>query len=408
MAMVRTLWLVLSLAACGRWNFDHAADASIDACVTGAVCTPATAVCWTGIADCTDSCAASTPLDATGCPGGTCASGVCLGAASAPLDHPAAGTNAYFGASVDSDGQRIVVGAPQANAAYVVEPAGASWVVTATLTSTWGPAASLFGAAVAIDGDRIVVGSRYSRGPGMTPVSGAGGAIVIYERNVALDTWTEVGQVLGPDGGEFGNALALRGNRIVVGAEYADTVPMGYGSAYIVEGSGSVWATVATLAAPTADRLGHFVQLSGDRVAIGSLWDPGPVSTETGAVRIWERSTSGAWSLAQVLQPDDTRPDAFGQGFSLDGDRLAVGVPWFADGDRGTGAVYVYDRDPSGVWQTAGPILPSIPQRDGNLGRGIVVRGDRLFATAADWNAAGAVTTHIYRRQPDGRWLEVG
>lgn len=405
---MRWLSLLVGLAACGRYHFVDAEDASVDACVTGTTCTPA-AVCWTGLTTCStgDPCALDQMLDQVSCPGGGCSSGICVGP-SDPAIGPAAGTNAYFGTSVDSDGLRILVGAVAANAAYVLEQNNGQWAVTATLTSSWGPAGSDFGAAVAIQGDLAVVGSRYSRGPGMPTASGTGGAIVIFERN-AQGQWIEQQGLLGPDGGEFGNAIDLDRGRMVVGAEYATVIANGWGAAYIVEQQGSAWTIVSRLAASTADRLGHAVQLSGDRAFAGSLWDPGPVSTETGAVRVWERQADATWLQTQTLQPDDLRVDAFGQGFSVDGDRIAVGVPWFSDPDRGTGAVYIYSRDASGLWQTPGPIAPPLKQRDGSFGRGVLLRGDRVFATSIDWSSTPSpVLTSVYRFMPSGELLEVG
>lgn len=398
------LLMFVVLAGC-RWHFDELLEPPPDApalCAgEGEACTP-TATCFTGLCS-ADTCTIDQALDQVSCPGnGACVTGVCVGTTATPFTHDAAGANANFGTAVASDNTRLIVGAGNANAAYILERSGGAWVVTATLTSPSGPANSLFGGAVAIEGDLAIVGARYSKGPGMPPVSGAGGAVVIFQRDAA-NGWNEVASVIGPDGGEFGGAVAISNGRLLVGAEYANVIANGYGAAYIVEGAGASWAPVATLSDVGADRLGHFVQLSGDRAFAGSLWDPGPTSSETGAVRVWERGN--AWTLAQKLQPDDLRPDALGQGFSVDGDRVAIGVPWFSGIDRGTGAIYVYTRDAAGQWQTPGPIEQAVPQRDANLGRGIVLRGDRLFATSIDPNANSAVTTNLYRLQPDGTWL---
>jgi hypothetical protein len=399
--------VVVVLAGCGRFHFANQPDADVaDACALGATCTPA-AVCWTGACS-SVGCTIDQPLDQVACPGGTCATGVCTGNASPPFMPN--GNNNYFGTSVDSDGQRIVVGAVLANAAYVLERTGTTWAVTATLTSAYGPPQSDFGAGVAIDGDLIVVGSRYSKGPGQPPASGTGGAIAIYQRDTG-NQWLEIADVLGPDGGEFGGAVDISNGRIVVGAEYGQTLSNGWGDAYIVEGAGPSWSVVARFDDVAADRLGHFVQISGDRAVIGSLWDPGPSSSETGAVRVWERQPNSTWTLVQKIQPDDPRPDAFGQGFHLAGDRLAIGVPWFSNSAGGTGAVYIYTRDTAtGMWQSPGPILPPVEQKDGSFGRGIWLDSSRVFATSIDWASmpSGAVTTSIYRIQPDGTWLEVG
>lgn len=391
--------LMTLLLGCGRFNFDERAAVEGDACVAGGACTPS-AVCFDGVVpECGLACTRTQPREGD-CPGGTCATGMCVGPAGTPLVHPPAGNNAYFGAAVDSDGTRMVVGAVRANAAYVLENQG-GWKVVATLTSTWGPANSYFGGAVAIEGDRIVVGARYSLGPTLS--TGFGGAIVIYERTSV--GWTEVAQVLGPNQGEFGGAVDLDGGRILVGAEYANTVANAYGTAYIVENTGASWSVVSQFTEPPADRFGHFVQLRGDRAFVGSLWDPSAVSTECGGVRIYERANATTWTLTATLQGDDMRADAFGQGFSVDGDRIAIGVPWFYNPSRGEGAVWVYTRSAAG-WASPGPIIPSSIIRDANFGRGIYLQGDRMFVTSIDWNTNDLIT-HVYRHELDDSWLEV-
>lgn len=390
----RTPWWIAALvltAACGRYRFDERIDGSVeaDACAPGEPGCPLACehqVCRPG---------------EVACPGGECSNGLCVGSAAAPITEASAGDRALFGAAVDTDGQRIVVGAPNARAAYVLEPSGASWTVVATLTSAWGPPNSGFGGAVAIEGDRIVVGARYSGGAGITDSIGA---IVIYERSPA-GPWTEVAQQLGAvPNGEFGGAVDLDGGRILVGAEFAD-------EAYILEGSGASWSTVATLAdGPVAYRHGHHVQLRGDRAFAGSIWDDAPSMLAIGAIRVWERQPDAAWTLAAKLQVDDPRiGGGFGQNFSVDGDTVVAGVPYFTEaGLLDVGAIYVFTRDPAGAWQPQGPILPTVQRADRAFGRGVWVSGDLLFATAVDRETAVSVTTSIYRRQCDGTWREVG
>ncbi len=360
-----------------------------DACTEGGACTPAP-VCFAGALACGTGCARTVPRTGT-CPGGTCETGVCIGDASTPLSNPDV-ADGYFGSAIDTDGTRIVVGAIHANAAYVLENVG-GWKITATLTSAWGPANSNFGGAVAIQGNHIVVGARYSRGPSMT--AGPGGAIVIYERDAMTNVWNEVAQVLGPDQGDFGGAVDLDGGRILVGAEQAN-------AAYIVEESGSSWSVVAPLTDAGSDRLGHYVQMRGNRAYVGSLFDPGPNSAQTGAIRVFDLD-GPTWELFTKIQPDEPRTNAFGQGFSVDGDTIAVGVPWYADGDRATGAIYFYTFNGS-TWTTSGPLLPAVKLRDASFGRGVWLAGNRMVTTSI---AGDDVIVHVYRRDLDGVWLEV-
>ena len=136
--------------------------------------------------------------------------------------------NAYFGYSVATSGNTVVVGAPQAavsgnsaeGATYVFTQPAAGWtsmIQTATLTASDGAADDEFGCSVAIDGDAVVVGSPDATVDGNFA---AGAAYVFVEPAAGWASMTQTAELTASDGAamaNFGQAVSISGNTIVVG-----------------------------------------------------------------------------------------------------------------------------------------------------------------------------------------------
>jgi hypothetical protein len=167
---------------------------------------------------------------------------------------PSAADAGGFGFSVATDGQTVVVGAPESGylsctgAAYVFERQGdGAWAETAKLVppdKVWG-----FGYSCAVEQDRIVVGAK-----GVSAFDGGTGRVVVFQRSGT--SWTQTAVIkpspsVGGDG--FGHRLDLQGDRLVVGASYGwlgACVPFCEGRAFVFERSltSSAWVQTAMLA----------------------------------------------------------------------------------------------------------------------------------------------------------------
>ncbi len=177
-------------------------------------------------------------------------------------------TNGRFGIAVALDGDTAIVGASAARRAYIYSRGATSWDQVTTLQSA--TAASREGNSVDIEGDTAIVGS-----PAETNTNGSrAGAAYVYVRSGA--TWSEEQQLLGDvatGGDNFGSAVALAGERAVVGAVGNDTVADNAGAAYLLERTGTAWATTTTLTASdgTASAFyGFSASFSGNFMAIGA------------------------------------------------------------------------------------------------------------------------------------------
>lgn len=116
-------------------------------------------------------------------------------------------------------------------------PVMANWTQRQKITSTPRGVGAQHGNAVAINGNTMVVGARFDG----TTASQAGAAYVYRLNN---GTWTQEAVLLAPDGAavdKFGQSVAISEDTIVVGAYQDDTAFTNSGSAYVFVRNGTNW-----------------------------------------------------------------------------------------------------------------------------------------------------------------------
>ena len=229
------------------------------------------------------------------------------------------------------------------------------------------------GAPLAFDGDTLVAGAPFT-----DVTNDDDGAAWVFVRQG--DVWSQEARLnLSPsesgEGHEFGHTLAIQGDVIAVGAP-----PRSNGFAYIFERSGTVWTRTAIFQPlfQQSDFVGDFgraMALDGDRLVVGA---PGDNSASTGvggdptnqdapgsgAVYVYTRDGAG-WTLEAYIKPSNTTAGhGFGHSLTLSGDTLAVSSgddssATGVNGDQtdtgspGSGAVFVFQHGTDGWAQQA-------------------------------------------------------
>jgi hypothetical protein len=343
----------------------------------------------------------------------------------------ASNTGAYdsFGWSVAISGDTIVVGAhledsdsttvngsgsnnnaANAGAAYVFTRSGVAWTQQAYLKASNAEPADLFGVAVAVSGDTVVVGAS-REGSSATGVNGDGanngsfssGAAYVFLRNGA--NWTQQAYLKASDTAtyaEFGGAVAVDGDRLVVGAPQAD----GYrGAVHVFSRNAAAWTHQARLtasnAAPDA-RFGSAVAVSGGTIAVGARGEASGVignpsntaAPDAGAAYVFQLAGPLWTEQAYLKASNPGGGDAFGKSLSLDGDTLVVGAAGEdssatgVDGNQasnsasGAGAAYVFSRS-VGQWWQIGYLKASNTEVSDAFGGAVAISADTVVAGAA-------------------------
>ena len=184
-----------------------------------------------------------------------------------------------FGASVAAQSSRALIGAPSRSAgaggAYIFRSTGGSWVEAVALTA--GESGTIgFGSAVALSG--TLLGDWAFVGAPDAVNSGLGsGAAFVYQR-VTDTNWPSAARLSSSDGGsgdDFGASIAAADDRVVVGSPL-DTVRAisGAGSARMFRRMASgTWQEGSKLAATSGSIGGGFadaVAIAGERVMVGA------------------------------------------------------------------------------------------------------------------------------------------
>ena len=205
----------------------------------------------------------------------------------------------------------------------------------------------LFGQAVALSGDLLAIGAPYG-----DPAFVNNGYVDIFEH---ANNAFSFSQRLTPSGFEvppspypeimFGNALTFDADELFVGAHhYWDTA----GVVFVFERNEGTFQQTQILK-PAANvkesAFGEVIRVSGDTLAI-SRRGPGGAAGDplfAGEVHLFVK-VGGSWQLEQVLtSPTSHLEDFFGSGIDLDGDRLVV---------REDTHVHLFTRA-GGVWSHA-------------------------------------------------------
>ena len=294
--------------------------------------------------------------------------------------------------SVDIDGDIAVIGAPfdddfgsKSGSAYIFRYDGVNWNQETKLLPSDGASKDFFGHEVAISGNVVVIGARHESAFSSPP-----GAAYVFRYDGA--SWVEEAKLLASDGeddDQFGSAVAIEGNTIVIGADNDDAgnwwPGSRYGSAYIFNYDGANWSQGAKIIGPAEDSIegsssfGASVGLSGSRVVIGQIGDDAD-GTNSGAAYIY--GTDGV--LHNKIKASDVDPTGhFGSSVALIGDTLVVG----AQDDLSQGAAYLYKFDGASWVEAAKMVSADITFGDW-LGKAVAISGDTVLIGASSENQA--------------------
>jgi len=260
----------------------------------------------------------------------------------------------------------------------------------------------MYGDALATDGATIVIGAPLDNDNGTYS-----GSAYVWERDAA-GNWFEAAKLLASNGDSadnFGAAVAVNGDLVVVGAPADEPFANWSGSAYLFERVNGTWTeTINLLASDGApiDNYGHGVATNGEDVLIGS--PRAARSDDPGAVYVYRRTGPG-WTEVQLIQPDDGRDsDNFGAALAVDGNLMVVGA-YQADtgGLISAGAAYVFWRDEAGEWRQAARLNAPDPGERDEFGRAVAIRGNRVIVGA--WHdddlGADSGSAYIFEVGPD-------
>lgn len=295
-----------------------------------------------------------------------------------------------------------------------------------------------FGFSVALSGDTMVIGANQEdsnavgvNGNQISNSASNSGAAYVFVRNGT--NWIQQAYLKASNAGagdNFGQAVAVSGDTIVVGAWRKDSSATGEngnqndnsvvnsGAAYVFVRNGTSWSQQAYLKASNSgmnDWFGWSVAVLGDTLVVGA---PGEASSafgvngnqsdngavSAGAAYVFVRNGI-AWSQQAYLKASNTgTSDEFGYKVALLGDTVVVGAPEEdsaatgisgngADNSAvGAGAAYIYVRSGTN-WSQQAYLKASNSGAGDNFGGAVGVSGDTVVV-GAYWEDSSATVVN--------------
>lgn len=280
-----------------------------------------------------------------------------------------------FGDKVAVSGNIMVVGAwlddtgaKNSGRAYVYDLSSGNAVIVATLDNPSPAVRDQFGSSVAVSGDTVVIGAKGDD-------FGAEDAGRVYVYDISSGTAVLVDTVDNPapeDDDEFGRAVAISGETLVVGLGFNNT----RGTAYVYDLSSTGATFASPLIAPSQFQrsFGSALSIDGDTVVVGS-----PLLTNTGGIAyVYDLSVGGAAPVATLNHPNEDARERFGYSVSVSGG-TAVVSSW--PGNDTVSSVHVYDLSFGTDTPVASLVTPNPAGLD-DFGRSVAVSGDTLVVGA--------------------------
>jgi hypothetical protein len=297
-------------------------------------------------------------------------------------------------------GSTVIAATTYATAYVFVKPPG-GWKINTTETAQLSAVGNnTFGSSVAISGDTIVVGScvsfsgNFDNGVAYVFVKPAGGWANTTHPTAVLKSSDQ--------SYNFGGAVAISGNTIVVGAVGCLDVCYTSGNAYVFVKPSGGWkngtetAKLGPSDGVTGDAFGFYVSANGNTLAVSAL-----SHSKVGAAYVFVKP-KGGWKdtteTAEFDNPSD-KWDAFGVSVANNNTYIAVGAQ---EGASRRGAVYIYSKK-NGQWKSTSKPTAELTARDttkyNNFGTSVALT-DQFLVTGAPEKRTGA--TYVYVKPSTG------
>lgn len=277
-----------------------------------------------------------------------------------------------------------------------------------------------FGYSVGISGEFAVVGAPKNDDVG----TNSGSVYIFYRNQGGGDNWGLVKKILSSDlasGDEFGQSVAISGERVIIAARFNDDNGGNSGSAYIFErnqGGPDNWGEVIKILpqdGQSSDLFGHSVDISGEYCIVGASGDDDNGSS-SGSAYVFARNQGGPDNWGQVkklLASDGSGSDAFGTSVAISGENAIIGAPTNDDNGSNSGSAYLFSRNQGGLdnWGEVVKVLAFDAAAGDFYGEAVSISGDNALVGARfdDDNGSGSGSAYLLSKNQGGinNWGEV-
>ncbi|KAA3607968.1 MAG: hypothetical protein DWQ01_12860 [Planctomycetota bacterium] len=233
---------------------------------------------------------------------------------------------------------------------------------------------------------------------------------------VAAGQTTETQKLVAGDGqtdDEFGSAVAIFEDFMVIGAPYADDLGTSSGAAYVFRynDNSDLWEEEAKLLASDGNSSHHFgyaVAAFEDLILVGAPDYNGDGFAPGGAAYVYRRDHTGTWQEEALLRHSNPKHgDKLGKSVAIMDKWALVGVPEDDDLGDNSGSALLFHDDGNGNWSLDTQLLASDGGAHHVFGWSVSLFSDPARETIAAVGAPGTAVTACYMfRYEQGAWAE--
>lgn len=310
------------------------------------------------------------------------------------------GVEEYFGYSLSSYGKWVITGAhhdsdfgASSGKAYLLYLENGQWGFYQTLLPPDLSEADEFGKTVDIYGDFAMSCSYLDDDNG----TNSGSVYIFKNINNTWNLYQKIQAVQPVDHAQFGLALDIYKDKMIVGAPYTRKDEIVCGAAYIFEFIDDLWVQTASffpVDLEQHDEFGITVEINENYAFVGNIKDD-DAGKNSGSVYVYEKQ-EGNWTFEQkLLAPDGEAGDGFGIAIDIDGDYLYVGSYFDDDNGTNSGSVYVFKNN-QGDWGFFTKFSPDDSDDSDAFGASISVFQDEILVGAYSDDDYGFFAGSVY------------
>jgi hypothetical protein len=259
-----------------------------------------------------------------------------------------------YGCVVDINESYAAVGASlggfgMSGRVYIYKRFENDWVLDSIIAPDDSQILDYFGYSLSLSDSTLFVGAPRADISAINPKGGGAGSAYIFDRIGGL--WQQTVKLSANDptaNNQFGFAVDIDKDQLVIGAPKDDVLEFDSGSAYIYKKDatdGWIFNTkLSALDADFGDVLGSAVAISDHFIVVGAPGVDG-LAENSGAIYSYLLSSEGWTQKAKKSAGDASAQDHFGKVVSISHATAAVGTPdKMVHGNEAQGAVYVFDN----------------------------------------------------------------
>jgi len=230
-----------------------------------------------------------------------------------------------------------------------------------------------------------------------------------------FDAGAQMFTIPAPDtlsGNFFGGAVAIDGNRAIVGATGEDSCGANSGAAFLYEiNESGDWALAQKLV-PRDCREGHFfgneVAIDGDRVLVSS-YRTFVRKSISNSVYVFERREDGWIQTARLESPDKDKSGPFASSIALDGDKILITSAGDAAGQTMNGVGWIFEINQRRRWRVTAELNGGLSPKAGVMGTASALDGGRAVIAGSTYSRGEPGVLYIFDEDStEAKWYQTG